>query len=258
MASITPWWEALRIRDEVIHSSGQIGDVQMSLFQAVYGQKDERPPYADAAYYGEITHPSPQFVDLIGKVAVRLGAGERYSAAPALWRLDQAMGGGKSHGLIGLYHCAADPGNFAKTDAGSEALAKAAQIAGATIAPDLDRPRVVVLACDNMTAGKGVEEYDGPATSLFERFLWRLFDGDYNLYKEYKDFTGDKSKLVQALRAVGRPILILIDEIMDYVRQLSDSSLHDLAIKDMAFLRAFLDSVNDVRHVAAVVVMIAT
>ena len=63
---------------------------------------------------------------------------------------------------------------------------------------------------------------------------------------------------MQALRGVGRPVLILIDEIMDYVRQLSDSTLHDLAVKDMAFLRAFLDAVNDVPHVAGVVVMIAS
>ena len=180
MTSTVPWWEALHIRDEVIRSSGQIDDVQMSLFQAVYSHEPERPPYADAAYYGDITHPSPQFIDLVAKVAVRLGAGDRYSAAPALWRLDQAMGGGKSHGLIGLHHLAAHTLDFVKTDVGTDALEKAAQIAGTTITPDLDRPRVVVLACDNMTAGKGVEEYDGPAITLFERFLWRLFDGDYN------------------------------------------------------------------------------
>jgi hypothetical protein len=45
---------------------------------------------------------------------------------------------------------------------------------------------------------------------------------------------------------------------MDYVRQLSLTENADLAIKDMAFLRALLDSVNDVPHVVAVVVMIAS
>ena len=45
----------------------------MSLFQAVYGTGDERPPYADATYYGKITHPSPQFIQLLANVAVRLG-----------------------------------------------------------------------------------------------------------------------------------------------------------------------------------------
>ena len=53
-------------------------------------------------------------------------------------------------------------------------------------------------------------------------------------------------------------MLILVDEIMDYIRQLSDTENADLAVRDMAFLRALLDSVNDVPHVAAVVVMIAS
>ena len=34
---VTPWWEVLKLRDEIVHASGSIDDVQMSLFQAVYG-----------------------------------------------------------------------------------------------------------------------------------------------------------------------------------------------------------------------------
>ena len=85
-----------------------------------------------------------------------------------------------------------------------------------------------------------------------------MFGGDNALYLRYKDFNGDKSKLIEALTAIGRPVLILVDEIMDYIRQLSDTPLADLAVRDMAFLRALLDSVNDVPNVAAVVVMIAS
>ncbi|MBE4717295.1 AAA family ATPase [Pseudarthrobacter sp. AB1] len=230
----------------------------MSLYQAVYGEGLQRPPYADAAYYGKITHPSPQFIQLLANVAVRLAGGANHTAAPALWRLDQAMGGGKSHGLIGLYHLAADPKNLSGTDVGKQALTEACSIAGDRIPSDLNSPQVVVLACDNMTAGKGVYDLDGPAVTLHERFLWRLFGGDRAMYDRYKDHHADKSKIVDALRAVNRPVLILVDEIMDYIRQLSDRALHDLAIRDLAFLRALLDSVNDVANVAMVVVMIAS
>jgi len=257
-SAVTPWWETLKIRPEIIHSSGQIDDVQMSLFQAVHGKGHDRPPYAEPSHYGEITHPSPQFIDLMAKIAVRLGGATNYTAAPALWRLDQAMGGGKSHGLIGLNHLAAHPAELRITDVGRQASDLAQKIVGAKMPMDLNRPQVVVLACDNMTAGKGVQEYDGPATTLHERFLWRLFGKDYALYERYQPYHADKSKIVDALRAVGRPVLILVDEIMDYIRQLSDSGLHDLAVKDMAFLRALLDSVNDVANVAMVVVMIAS
>lgn len=257
-SAVTPWWEVLRLRDEVVHASGSIDDVQMSLFQAVYGNVNDRPPYAEAPYYGQITHPSPLFTDLMAKVAVRLGGGQKYTRARALWRLDQAMGGGKSHGLIGLWHLAENPPALGATDVGRAAFDKAAQVLDEQPPTDLNNPVVVVLACDNMTAGKGVAEFDGPAQTLHERFLWRLFGGDNNLYLRYRDGYADKHRIVEALTAVGRPVLILVDEILDYVRQLSLTDNADLAIKDMAFLRALLDSVNDVPHVAAVVVMIAS
>src|SRR5665811_1328500 len=230
----------------------------MSLFRAVHVQGDDKPPYAEASYYGEITHPSPQFIQLLANVAVRLAGGANYTAAPALWRLDQAMGGGKSHGLVGLDHLAANPQELRTTDVGRQAFAEAERMIGTKIPSDLNNPQVVVVAADNMTAGKGVYDLDGPATTLHERFLWRLFGGDRALYDRYKDHNADKSKIVDALRAVNRPVLILVDEIMDYIRQLSDSALSDLAVKDMAFLRALLDSVNDVPHVAMVLVMIAS
>ena len=255
---VTPWWDVLKLRDEVVHASGSIDDVQMSLFQAVHGTPQDRPPYADAGYYGDITHPSPLFTDLMAKVAVRLGGGDKHARARALWRLDQAMGGGKSHGLIGLWHLAAHPAALGQTDVGRTAWDKAAQILDRQPPADLNSPIVVVLAADNMTAGRGSAEFDGPAQTLHERFLWRLFGGDNNLYLRYRDGFADKHRIVEALTAVGRPVLILIDEIMDYVRQLSLSENADLAIKDMAFLRALFDSVNDVPNVAAVVVMIAS
>ena len=255
---LTPWWDILKLRGEVTTGAGSIDDVQMSLFRAVHGVAGERAAYADPAYYGEITHPSPNLVDLMGKVIVRLGGGDRHTAAPALWQLDQAMGGGKSHGLIGLWQVAANPTKMRLTDVGEEAFELAGKIVGGPIPDDLGKPQVVVLACDNMTAGKGNEDLDGPGQTLHERFLWRLFSGDFTLYKRYKDHYADKAKLAEALIAVHRPVLILVDEILDYVRQLSESHHKDLAVRDMAFLRALLDTVNDVPNVAMVVVMISS
>jgi hypothetical protein len=255
---LTPWWDTVRLRREIVESSGSIDDIQMSLFKAVYGIAGERPLYSDARYYGDITHPSPNLTDLMAKVVVRLGGGARYTAAPALWRLDQAMGGGKSHGLIGLWHLVAHPSEMRATDIGKLAFSTAGKITGTRIPGDLGEPQVVVLACDNMTVGKGDPTFDGPAQTLHERFLWRLFGGDKALYKRYQPYYGDKNRIAEALTAIGRPVLILVDEILDYVRALSIVENADLAIKDMAFLRALSDSVNDVPHVAMVIVMIAS
>jgi hypothetical protein len=98
--SVTPWWKALKLRQEIRSASGQINDVQMSLFRAVHTRGTDQPPYADAAYYGDITHPTERLIDLLTEIAVRIGGGDDYLKARAVTRLDQGMGGGKSHACL--------------------------------------------------------------------------------------------------------------------------------------------------------------
>ena len=182
---ITPWWQVLRLRPEVSSNSGNIDDVQMSLFRAVYSIP--AAPYNDPIYYGAITYPTASLVALIARVAVRLGGGDNYTSVPSLFHLDQGMGGGKSHGLIGLYHLAKNPTVFVKTDIGQLAWAEAKiRLGGAE--PNLKNTHIVVLSADRMTpyAPDLRREMDGPAVTLWERFLWRLVDADYNLYDRYK------------------------------------------------------------------------
>ena len=253
----TPWWETVRLRDEIKDGSGRIDDVQASLHDAVFGRADgARGVYGDADRYGQITHPTGSLVALMTQIAVRLGSdGPASTRARAVWRLDQAMGGGKSHGLIGLWHLAVHSDDLASTDLGEAVFRSVGRIAGSgVVAGDLGKPRCVVLDCDNPEPR---EKVDGPATTLGERFLWRLFDGAYKKWETYKDHTANKESLAEALHDVGRPVLILIDEIMDYVRWASNKD-EQLVLGDMAFLRALLDAANDVGNCALVVVMIAS
>ncbi|MGW6197288.1 DUF499 domain-containing protein [Kribbella sp. NPDC055110] len=257
--SVTPWWKALKVRQEILNASGQIDDVQMSLFRAVHGMGSDTPPYADAAYYGEITHPTERLTDLLAEIAVRIGGGSDYLKARAVTRLDQGMGGGKSHACIGAYHLAANPEALLSTELGRGVAARAKAKTGRDLPAELGRPHVVVMPCDNMTPGAGVQQYDGPAVSLYERFLWRLFSKDYALYERYQPYWSDKHKIGEAILAVNRPVLIIVDEIMDYVGNgLDGAGKPDLTAQDIAFLRAILDVVNDVPHVAMLVVMIAS
>lgn len=257
--SVTPWWKALQIRKEIIGASGQIDDVQMSLFQAVHGIAATRPPYADAGYYGSITHPTERLVDLLTEIAIRIGGGADYLKARAVTRLDQGMGGGKSHACIGAFHLAAHPEALLQTELGRQVAAQAASRLGRQIAVDLGKPHVVVLPCDNMTPGAPVQKLDGPAATLYERFLWRLFGRDYSLFERYQPFWNDKSKIAEAIRAINRPVLIIVDEILDYIGNgLDGAQKPDLAAQDVAFLRALLDVINDVPQVAMLVVMIAS
>lgn len=253
--ALTPWWKTMQLREEVRAGQGRIDDVQMSLHDAVFGKAGGATvPYNSAAYYGEITHPAGSLVALMTQIVLRLGVQDS-TLARAVWRLDQAMGGGKSHGLIGLWHLASSTTTLSQTDLGKAVFEGAESVAGkGSVAADLGKPVCVVLDCDNPEPRV---EHDGPAQTLGERFLWRLFDGANKKWLSYKDHTASKAKLAEALTDTGRPVLILIDEIMDYLRWASNKD-EKLALDDMAFLRALLDTVNEVPNCALVVVMIAS
>jgi hypothetical protein len=253
---MTPWWETITLRDEVVSGAGHIDDVQMSLFSTVNGTA----LYADAGYYGEITHPTADLVALMGKIAVRLGVeGKGSEQASAVWRLDQGMGGGKSHGLVGMWHLAVHTAEFLATEVGAKAMQSARILAGSwTVADDLRAPMCVVLSCDNMTPGKPDVALDGPAVTLGERFLWRVVDRDGSKYEQYREMINATNKEVirAAIESSGRPVLILIDEVMDYLRVAATDGA--LLAKDMAFLRGLLDCANEAKNCVVVMVMIAS
>jgi hypothetical protein len=254
--TVTPWWDVLDLRQEVIAGAGQVDDVQMSLFSAIKGSV----PYSKASYYGEITHPTPSLVDLMGKVAVRLGvSGQGSEQARAVWRLNQGMGGGKSHGLVGLWHMVEHTPEFFGTEIGQRAMESARALAGSWSVDDrLQNPLCVVLSCDNMTPGQPDVAADGPAVTLGERCLWRLVEKDGSKYEEYREKINstNKKEIQAAIESSGRPVLILIDEVMDYLRVAATDE--SLLTRDMAFLKGLLDSANEVKNCVVVLVMIAS
>ena len=242
------WTDILTLRPELIGQDGQLSDLQMSLFSAVY---QTRPvPYRNVAYYGDITEPTPRLVGFMADIARRLGT---TANVKALYHLDQGMGGGKSHALIGLHHLAKNPTAFFQTEIGRRAQHEAEQRTGGAVS--LNPARVVVLSADNMTPGKPSPEF-GPATNLFERFVWGLFDGDHVKYDEFVVQGSDKAALVRAMTSFGGPILVLLDELMDYALALSDRAHITGMPGEQAFLNALMDAVDELPQVALVVVMI--
>lgn len=249
MTGAVYWADILSLRGEVIASEGRIGDLQMSLYSAVYA--DRVVEYRQPDYYSDITEPTAGLVGFMATIARRLGGygtGEQ-----ALFHLDQGMGGGKSHALVGLYHLANRPDAFFATGLGQRVRTEAEHRGPV----DLAGTRVVVLSADNMTPGATSPEF-GPATSLYERFLWGLFRGDEARYRAHVADGPNKAALQRALEAVGGPVLILLDEVMDYVLQLSDKSHLGSMPGEQSFIAALMDAVDEVPRVAFVVVMISS
>jgi Protein of unknown function (DUF499) len=241
------WADVLELRPEVLASDGSVGELQMSLHKAVYQTVDV--PYRKVEYYGDITEPTPNLVGFFARVARRLGTG---ADAPSLFHLDQGMGGGKSHALVGLYHMADSPKEFFSTDLGRQVHAEAGRGTGDV---DLTGAITVTLTADYFSPGATSEVF-GPATNLFERFIWALVDGDMDRYQRYVAGGPNKGTLQRALTDIGRPVLILLDELMDYILALSGVAHIDTMPGEKAFLNALMDACDDVPRVVFVVVMI--
>lgn len=250
------WIEVLRLRDEVVAGRGHADALQMSLHAAVY--KTEDVPYQDARYWGEITEPAPNLVGFMADIARRLGTN---ADTTALYRLDQGMGGGKSHALVGLYHLANDPQGFFESDIGKQVAFEAKRRAGIEL-DGLDATRVVALTADHFTPAVASETF-GPARTLHERFLWALFDAhasqaNRDAYELHRSAGADKAAIKEALRAVGRPVLVLLDELMDYALALAGTGDRAFIDSEKVFLNSLLDAVDDLPRVAMVTVLIST
>jgi hypothetical protein len=245
------WTDVLTLRDEVRLTDGSVGELQMSLGKAVY--QTVPVPYARCGYYTDITQPTPLLVGFLGRVARRLGA-DRVEAH-ACFHLDQGMGGGKSHALVGIWHMINSADAFFASDLG-HAVADEATAGGHTL--DLSRVIPVVLLGDSMSPGKTDPRF-GPATDLFGRFLWLLFDGYPDRmarWQHYTDLGANKATLQAVFAEVARPVLVVIDELMDYALALSDQTAIGGLPGEQAFINALADAVDDQPQVALVVVMI--
>ena len=241
------WADVLQLRDEVTGSGGSVDDLQMSLHKAVYQTVDV--PYRDTGYYAEITQPTPRFIGFFARVARRLSGGHE---GRALFHLDQGMGGGKSHALVGLYHMAAHTTEFFASELGHQVRA-VAEAAGDEVS--LSGTRVVTLTADYFSPGMPTESF-GPATNLFERFLWSLTGGDRERYDRYVAMGVNKETIQRALTDAGVPVLILLDELMYYVQELADERTIGTMPTEEAFVDALMDACDDVPRVVFVLVMI--
>ncbi|MGA3354895.1 MAG: DUF499 domain-containing protein [Acidimicrobiales bacterium] len=255
MTVVDHWASVLELRPEVVARRGHAEGLQMSLYDAVYQTSDV--PYHVATYWCDITEPTTKLVEFMAEICRQLAGGnvegELLPGGDSLFHLDQGMGGGKSHALVGLWHLARNPAEFFASDIGVSVRSVAERRSGRSL--ELSDVRIVVLCADYFSPGVARPEF-GPATNLHQRFLWSLFDGERALYDQYVAAGIDKAALKDAITAAGRPVLILLDEIMDYAMRLAGPDERDTIPAEQAFLNALTGVVNEVPSTAMVLVMI--
>jgi predicted AAA+ superfamily ATPase len=166
--------------------------------------------YQDAASFYERTFITEGMRLLLTQVAQRL-AGQ--GGEPVI-QLQTAFGGGKTHTLLAVYHLACR--KCAISDlAGIPALIDQAKL--------MDPPQATVAVLDGTNIGPAQPRKHGDVTvnTLWGELAWQLGRSEgYALVRE-ADLSGTSpgKEVLRSLIAAAAPCVILVDELVAYIRQ---------------------------------------
>jgi hypothetical protein len=224
---LKPWYQVA-----VPHKDIRAGRVDESLFAASLSDVVAgRGPleYQDPVAFFHQTYPTRGLVNLLTAVLGRLagtGPGE-----PVI-QVQTPFGGGKTHGLVALYHLFRSPESLS----GSEALHKALQ---GSRAPAVPQTRVVT--------------FDGVVADPLGRTPWGSLAAQLGRYEKLQEhdarrLTPGKDLLMELL--AGAPTLILMDEIVVYAIK-----ARDFKAQVLAFFQELTEAVRGAERCALVVTL---
>jgi hypothetical protein len=215
-----PWHDVVTLRDDL-----KSGELPMHMFAAdlyeVLMQGGKRPIYEDPHKFFALTFPTYNLRQLVRDVMRRV-AGKNDKAVR---QLELTYGGGKTHTLITLRHLVTDPANLPK-------LPSVAEFEQA-IGQEPPAARVAGLCFDKLDVEKGMEVRDpnGVVRTLKQPWsvlAWQLAgkDGLKLLHADGKAEERDSApaenlltELLEIPQKQGLGVLILIDEVLMYVRE---------------------------------------
>ncbi len=199
-------------------------------FAAQLDQVVRRAPdyeaYADAERFFELTFPTRGLRDLLAGTFARLSGRPRAAASAehAVFRYETSFGGGKTHGLIALWHlaCGARPSNVAEFV--DPALLPDRCAAAAVVGDHLDP--IAGVRC-------GADDADGVITwTLWGEIARQLGPEAWARMAAHDEARTSCGKQAWLDIFAETPTLIIIDELAQYLRRLGTSG--DSAVRNLA------------------------
>lgn len=176
---------------------------------------EEYPSYGDPDSFFSLTYPTQGLRDLLQRAFGRLSGAKVPGAEHGLIRSETSFGGGKTHGLIAAYHVAkgARPDNLAEF-VDPAIIPKACQVAA--------------VVGDQLDPANGIKSADRTTYTLWGEIGAQIGDAAFDALKASEEQRTAPS--VQTLETAfdGKPTLIIIDEIAQYLRTLTSSGNEDV------------------------------
>ena len=178
--------------------------------------------YADAEHFFELTFPTKGLRDLLTGTFARLSgrADVTPSAEHAVYRYETSFGGGKTHGLIALWHLAA-----------GARPANVAEFVDSDLLPPVCGGAAVVG--DTLDPVNGLRDTDGVTTwTLWGEIARQLGPAAWELVAASDEARTSCGKQVWLDVFGETPTVIVIDEIAQYLRRLGTSG--DEQVRNLA------------------------
>lgn len=209
LMSLKPWREIARPHKDVLEGSFKQSEFAADITQVAKGTAPEE--YQDAEKFFARTYITEGMRLLLMSVAQRL-AGQ--GGDPVI-QLQTAFGGGKTHTMLAVYH-------LATHKAGTASLRDVPPILDAAGITELPRARIAVLDGIQQSPSHPTVHGDITVNTLWGEMAWQLLgDEGYALVADSDaDGTSPGKEVLKELLTRAAPCVILIDELVAYVRQL--------------------------------------
>ena len=243
MAKLKPWYDAVELREDLRENRPlDASEFAIHLDQVRNGRAHK--DYTDPERFLDRTYVTGSLLDLTSQVLRRLSGIQLETSA--VFNMATQFGGGKSHSLLTLYHLAKS-GEKAKAFSGVEQILRKAEI------KTVPEAAVAVFMGKEFDSFHGRGGGDEPVRKTpWGDIAWQLGGRDaLAVFEQHeKEFIEPKGDAIRAMLPKGRPVLILMDEIISYVSTYRSKAYGDRLYN---FLDCLAETARGEKNVALVV-----
>ncbi len=203
------------------------------------------PVYGDPAAFFALTYPTTGLKRLLGRTFGRLTRAKVPGAEHGIVRLETSFGGGKTHGLMAVYHLARGA-----RPAGLEEFMDPALLPAEC--------QIAAVVADTLDPVNGLETNARRTWTLWGEIGAQLGAGAFEALRASDAERTAPGKATLAAAVGDRPTIIIIDEIAQYLRQLTSSGNADvrrLAEAVPAFLKNLFELAAGAPHVVVILTL---
>jgi len=223
--------------DDILSGNLQMDTYAANLWGVARGDANTPAVYREADQFFRQTYLTHSLRALINDVLKVLGGG----AGDRVLQLRTPFGGGKTHTLIALYHVTKNRAQVALDDL-----------------PDLGQCAVAAVQCERFRVRQGRLTDDGiHIHTLWGEIAYQLGGtAGYDIVRdddEHMTAPGGEA-LTQLLREIGKPALILLDEVLNHVEAAQTVIVGEstLGRQLMIFLKSLTEAVSGSRNATMV------